>query len=528
MAKARVTVIAAVAGIVVLAVWGAVRRASLSERDGAPAIVGGREETAQREAAELASIFAEKSNVVRLHRLVQWVEAHTVGEGRTVLKTLHGQKWDDFHELLLAKLADDSAGRTREECEKILMPPMSSQPSNLFAGRMDKNREEQLAELAARDPEGALRSALTETMTSADRAQVVRRIFRASALADPQRALRLLAASKDINKTEARQMIAESWTEKDPEAALAWARTLPASETNDEIVGRALESWGRKDAESAVEAAISAGDVSENPKVVDNLLRTWLKASPESSLAWLRAQPTLDKVLRAAAVGAFAESHPKEIAQLLTVPMPESERRAGVLALAEVWSSHDSASAYAWLNGLPKGELYFETARVIAGKMASVNPGAALALYESLPPLSNRDGVANAIAEAMPNRTAALNWLVSQHDSIQIRQGLGSLLYSMGIKQPADMVAWLPNVPTGEMRDRSLGAMMSVIGYENPQETFRLADSASSPEVRVKLIGETFLWWYYGNSKEALATLPGLNLTPGEKEALLLRCKRGY
>ena len=438
----------------------------------------------------LGEVWSERSEIVRMNRLAEWVAGHSFEEGRAALWALRGKRWWELRVLLLAKLTEAEPGTDEKEFEKRV-----DRPRALPTVFREKNRGAQLAELAKTEPAEALKQALAETWVAEDRTDAMRQIFWQVSQANPELAVRMLAESKGVNRPQIRQMIAEGWAAKDPANALAWVQALPGSETNDELAETVLGIWAKTDLGAAVEAAIETGGAVRDSRAVATLLRSWLKESPEASAEWLQTLPEVDTRVRKAAIEALSGSHPLLVASLLSGPMTRDERRQGMVALVEAWSARDSAAAWAWLNGQPRGDAFFDAAGALMKKMAVTAPGAAMVLYESLPEGGARDRVAGEIARGMTDKGAALSWLASLPDAVEIRHGVARLISEMDLKEPAAVLALLQKIPSasGQLQIYSTAAQTWMSA--DPQGAVAWIRTLKDPEV-LKTVGSSigYLW----------------------------------
>jgi hypothetical protein len=303
--------------------------------------------------------------------------------------------------------------------------------------------------LAETAPAEALRQAFAAKWVAYDRDDVVNRIFRLTAQANPELAVKLLEDAKGVNRAQIRECIADAWAGKNPEAALVWVRSLPSSETNDKVAENVLRIWAKTDLDGALEAVIGMDAGVRKGRVVAELLRAWMRESPDASAEWVRTQPDLDPRVRMAAIESLAGSHPLLVAGLLSGPMTRDERRDYTMKLVAAWSQRDPAAAWAWLNTQPHGYAFYGAASVLMEKMAATAPGAALVAWQALPEGDARDRVAGAIARGMTDKGAALIWLSSLPDTRGVRDGIDGLIAAMNLKEPAAILALLDKVPPG-------------------------------------------------------------------------------
>lgn len=209
---------------------------------------------------------------------------------------------------------------------------------------------------------------------------------------DPALGVRCLEKTDPAVKADLLKEFAPAWFQQDPEAAVQWLATLPASQVNAEAMGgvlaefkdfppEAMRDWALRLPEGPLREALARESVSGT-----------VISDPRKALEQL---PFNDPASRRAAteeiVKQWAETEPRQaLDHLLATPGVEP---GNFSTLVENWTDHDPAGASAWAAALPTGP---DRDGAVRGLIAS---------------LTNSEG--------NPDIPAALIWALELSDSAQ-------------------------------------------------------------------------------------------------------------
>ena len=121
-------------------------------------------------------------------------------------------------------------------------------------------------------------------------------VVRQRASRDPAEAAKWLESGEhDQSNTASRKLLVEQWTERAPEAALAWALSLPSTEQSP-VIASALARWLDKDPESASNWAVESLPESTYPATLRFLVRRFRLEAPPVAANWAARHP--DQAIR--------------------------------------------------------------------------------------------------------------------------------------------------------------------------------------------------------------------------------------
>lgn len=202
--------------------------------------------------------------------------------------------------------------------------------------------------------------------------------------------------------------IAKEWARQDPDAALAWARTLADQQQAGAYSG-VLGTIAATDPQKAATLAqtLEHGDARDH--ILGEIAQSWARHSPEKALAWTTTlSPDEKRNTTAIALKSWSETHPSEAAEYL-------DQQSGTEHLelvASHWSKRNPAEAANWVSAKPASHHRNTALGITLWNWTTQNPEAATAWIQSQPKGSTKDhaisGLATAAVEFDP--LTALEW----------------------------------------------------------------------------------------------------------------------
>ena len=289
------------------------------------------------------------------------------------------------------------------------------------------------------DAEGAL--AYTQSMKNRKRAgQASMQVLRVLASQDPQKAREWLATLTDNPEAKNGWMghfyagtVATEWVRQDPEAAIAWAKSLPDSQRRGAL-GGALETIA---ATNPVEAAGLAMDLEagkERSDVVGKIAESWAETAPKDALAW-------------------------------AMTLPGEEGESAMNRAISGWAEVDAPAAAAFVDEIPADERSDSQIREVANRWANQEPA------------------------------AAAQWLDSQPDGRGKTDAMGHVVWNWTNADPQAASAWLIEQPAGEARDRGIGALSKATFDSDPAAAVIWAAEISNERTRTASLERGVRGW---------------------------------
>jgi hypothetical protein len=171
---------------------------------------------------------------------------------------------------------------------------------------------------------------------------------------DPKAAIAFMLGQPSSNQqSNLLYSAANQWAQKDPDAMRIWALSVPVGEFRLNVLPEAFSAWASSDPESAA-AYVTKLSSDEQDAAGSGVLSTWGEQDPSAAAAWV--------------------SH-----------LPDVNGRTNLFSqLAGVWASNDIDGAVRWLNTLPAGALYDQSAQAVVQQLAQTDPVATVKLVDSI------------------------------------------------------------------------------------------------------------------------------------------------
>ena len=177
-----------------------------------------------------------------------------------------------------------------------------------------------------------------------------------------------------------RSNIASQWASTgETDAALAWARALPAGEGRTNALGSVFERWAAEAPEEAVRQALAL-PAEDRQRALPNAARGWANQDPAAVIRWATSIPeeNVRNEIRDNALGVWANRAPQEAAGWVA-GLPAADRERPLTQLIDRWASSDIEAAAEWLNRQPADRVRDGAVANLAGRLVQEDPEAAVA-----------------------------------------------------------------------------------------------------------------------------------------------------
>lgn len=190
-------------------------------------------------------------------------------------------------------------------------------------------------------------------------------------------------ANKNTQNPFAKQTILATWSQKDPAAAIQWAKDNYKGEGANPYMVGIIQGLAFQDTATAEKLLKEMPRSVERGEGLDALIPALLKQGTESARAWAAA--ISDEALRNGAIARIAEKtmdkDPSGTADWLIANPSEATQRNLDDAIYKL-AKQDNSAAMSYFQGLPAGENRTNALRGLVNAMASENPQAAAALMD--------------------------------------------------------------------------------------------------------------------------------------------------
>lgn len=372
-------------------------------------------------------------------------------------------------------------------------------------GQEEFMRTNGLREVGRADPRRTL--AMVDRFSASMRDSLAAFAIQSLAAAEPAAAIAYVQA---LPPGQQRQQllgtVAMVYARKDPDAALAWARSVVPPQPG--LIAQVLGGIGVKNPNRAVDEALAlpqqqdrmtalrsiamssasqAGsastlvvadrllaieDRSLRDVTLQMLLGTWSSRAPADALTWMLAKG--DRVPANAynnVAERLGQTDPVRAASF-TARIPDAARPGWIQTIAAGYARQDPRAALSWVEQF-RGEPVFDLGvSAVAQGLAQTDPRAAAELLASVPKAANDDGRAASVVAgtwAQKDPLAAAEWAFDLAAGPS-RDGALRQVTSLWANQDLQAArSWALRLPTGGARDASLAQILAATGaYEAP------------------------------------------------------------
>ena len=346
----------------------------------------------------------------------------------------------------------------------------------------------------------------------------------------------------------------EAWAEKDADAALRWAGTLPLSR---QTVTRSALFNTLGDSNFPKALALIAGIKNPSER---NLLRYTLAvqmglSDPEAALRLARTSGNYSGSAVSSILGQWAESDP-QAAWLSVQALPRRERDQSSHAMLRAWAQQDAEKARVAAMGLPPGQQRNNALGAVFGGWAANAPAAAFAAAGALSSRQERDTAQAAsldawstsdpeaalkAVEALPGRSrrsqfftnilerwaqndpqaaaaAAATFPINKDERSNLYQNIVS---SWGQSDPGGALRWVRSLPEREGR-YAISHLLSSMVVEDPSAAAAIWKSLPRSQQRTSMAQLTGSW-AQNDLDGALAFARGLE-NPQDRKSAIQSC----
>lgn len=223
----------------------------------------------------------------------------------------------------------------------------------------------------------------------------------------------------------------------DPQAALAYLDTLPASGSRDQAMSDIFVKWGECDPKAALKLLAENFPADERGSATDRVISGWSRAHPAEAAAWVEA--VQNETLRATLVAEVARS----------------------------WKSKDPDGATAWVESLPEGSAKEAGKAVLQEPVMTIECGF-----------------------GTPNPAPDISWKTKAVATMEDKD-----FRNWGYQDPEGARKFLETAPEGKDLAELAAIVASGIKIrEGPEATFNWAQTLQG-EARKNALRAAVIWW---------------------------------
>ncbi|MFT3829394.1 MAG: hypothetical protein QM691_06765 [Opitutaceae bacterium] len=305
----------------------------------------------------------------------------------------------------------------------------------------------------------------------------------------PADAIALYASLDDNVRQHTAQLLAGTWAEKDPVAALNWCESLHGDPAENAAATGVLLQLAQASPREAAAALLRLRPPAE---AACSALQTIAQSEPALAFDCLASLPAAQAAAgsRALADTLFG-TDPERATALLRQHVPTAELAAALRSAWNNWRDSDRPAAEAWADNATDPQLRAHVLAFRLADAAEADPTVLLATVEAFPEAgAERDVVQSALAN-IPAADAA-RWIAA-HPEFATRETAVQIARGLTATDATVAANWARTLPSGELRDRAL-ATVAINGAE-PATAADSADALAAiadPQLQLAARFQTF------------------------------------
>jgi len=327
------------------------------------------------------------------------------------------------------------------------------------------------------------------------------------------------------------QQVASNYAGQDFNGVLTWADKNLTGNDYDRVVNTALQNASDQDPAAAAAALARLPDVNAVNPAVQSIAFNWGRQDPQAAIAWAQSLPADNVAERNFAItnvfNAWVSTDPTAVAAYIQQNL-STDPSFGKLAVQVVdsWGNSDPQAALTWAQQLPAGAAQGNAITAAITQLAKVDPQTA---WQDAGQLSGggaesaQVNVLSAWAAQQPAQAAAA--LQSLPSGGTANTATANVAKSWLAQDPNAASQWINTLPQGPARDSAVTQIISMVGGNDPAGAFNWAVSLGDPATRNTQVAKLAAQWSNSNpaaaaaaAQTALGNLTGL--TSGQQATL--------
>jgi RNA polymerase sigma factor (sigma-70 family) len=234
--------------------------------------------------------------------------------------------------------------------------------------------------------------------------------------------------------------IAKEWARQAPDAALAWAKSLPNQQQAGAFSG-ILGTIASTDPQQASTLALALDPGDARDHILSEIATSWARQAPTQALAWADELAAPEKkIATKAALHSWSITEPEKTARYLD----QQGATEHFDLVAGQWARHHPAQAADWVVSKPQSPQQHQALGEVLWNWTTQNPGAAASWVENQPEGTSRDHAIAGLTAAATNldpRTA-LSWAQKISDATLRTKMVRHTIDSWAHQDPKSALEW--------------------------------------------------------------------------------------
>ncbi|MCP5547840.1 MAG: hypothetical protein H7A50_10755 [Akkermansiaceae bacterium] len=331
-----------------------------------------------------------------------------------------------------------------------------------------------------------------------DRADFIRGIYASWSETDAQGALAhaLGGFAAGSLQSDTIGIAINKWGSENPREAWLWAEANLSGPLLERALTDVIIGWARRSPEDAAGWLGSTGLTSQT--LFNALPGTWAETDPNAALAWADSLPPgkARDTAEIAVANSAAQDDPAETAKIFEDRIADGKNPGLPITIANIWAGTDPAAAAEWVTSMEEGPGKTEAAATLATVWAASDIQAAVAWSQSIGDADMRRQVVSNIGTTWGaiEPEAALDWLGSLPKGLA-NDGITGAMYSWAGTDPVGMREWIDAAGNNPLGDRARQSLGDVLSQEAIPDALDLALGMKSAVARDAALARYFREW---------------------------------
>jgi len=300
---------------------------------------------------------------------------------------------------------------------------------------------------------------------------------------------------------------------RDPDRALALARTLATSREQAVIYNVFFDTFARENLATAVSRLALVPDGLGRENSLRALAGVWLRADTAAALAWAQQLPLFDRSSALeSALHELVRTDPLQVIELAQTSLTGPALERTLFLAVQKLTLTDPAAAAGFVPLMPAGDTHTRAALEVARALAVKNPVAALDLIAQLPSGSASTLALNSVLTSWAaTAPAAAAQYVAALPTGPGQDAAAAHLAGLLAREPANALAWAQALPAATARDAALVSLASAWAQTDPASATRWASTQPAGATVTAALTGALSYWVLSDAAAArdfVTTLP--------------------
>ena len=301
-----------------------------------------------------------------------------------------------------------------------------------------------------------------------------------------------MSSSNPVTRLQAFTEILQNPTDDNVATALELYENLPADPSRFSELRLLAFSWGQTDPQAALEWVESL-DGFEQRLGSNSVLDAWAREDADSAIAWAKENfEGEDNPYFVGIIHGLAESNLFKATDLMTsLPYGRVRGRAASIVMGKYWEMGEGVALHL-ADNLPEGSVQNFAFGEIAERIAKEDLPRAVEWVDNMEESEIKVAASEDVAKrwARENPVSASEWVSAMPESESRSESMEEVVRVWAKQDPVATAEWLNQFPSGEFMDEPITAFVREVARKDPENALTWAQSIVDMERRNRVESE--------------------------------------